>query len=137
VPPVLAATLTPLLEVITDLTQRIHQYDATVRELIRTTYPVAQRLQQPSGVGPLTALAHVLLIEDPRRFAKSCQVGAYFGLVRRLDESSTLTRRSPRVGGRNAKKRAVIAVARKLAVLLHRLWISERAYDPDYRHRAA
>src|SRR5437867_10553488 len=27
-------------------------------------------------------------------------------------------------GGKNAKKRAIIATARKLAVLLHRLWIS-------------
>ena len=29
-----------------------------------------------------------------------------------------------------AKKRAVIAVARKLAVLLHRLWVSGEAYEP-------
>ena len=33
-------------------------------------------------------------------------------------------------GGKNAKKRAVIAVARKLAVLLHRLWVSGEAYEP-------
>ena len=30
----------------------------------------------------------------------------------------------------NAKKRAVIAVARKLAVLLHRLWIAGEVYEP-------
>ena len=33
-------------------------------------------------------------------------------------------------GGKNGKKRAIIAVARKLAVLLHRLWRSEDAYLP-------
>ena len=33
-------------------------------------------------------------------------------------------------GGKNGKKRAVIAVARKLAVLLHRLWISGEVYEP-------
>jgi transposase len=33
-------------------------------------------------------------------------------------------------GGKNAKKRAVIAVARKLAVLLHRLWLSGSTYEP-------
>lgn len=33
-------------------------------------------------------------------------------------------------GGRNAKKRAVVAVARKLAVLLHRLWVTAEAYEP-------
>src|SRR6266480_1592148 len=33
-------------------------------------------------------------------------------------------------GGKNAKKRAVVAVARKLAVLLHRLWMSAEVYEP-------
>lgn len=33
-------------------------------------------------------------------------------------------------GGKNAKKRATVAVARKLAVLLHRLWISGELYEP-------
>jgi len=33
-------------------------------------------------------------------------------------------------GGKSAKKRAVIAVARKLAVLLHRLWVSAKPYEP-------
>ena len=35
-----------------------------------------------------------------------------------------------RGGGKNAKKRAVVAVARKLAVLLHRLWVSGEVYEP-------
>ena len=33
-------------------------------------------------------------------------------------------------GGKNARKRAVVAVARKLAVLLHRLWVSGEVYEP-------
>ena len=33
-------------------------------------------------------------------------------------------------GGKTAKKRAVVAVARKLAVLLHRLWVSGEVYEP-------
>jgi transposase len=33
-------------------------------------------------------------------------------------------------GAKNAKKRAVVAVARKLAVLLHSLWISAEVYEP-------
>ena len=32
--------------------------------------------------------------------------------------------------GGNGKKRAVVAVARKLAVLLHRLWVSGEVYEP-------
>jgi len=35
-------------------------------------------------------------------------------------------------GGKRAKKRAVVAVARKLAVLLHKLWISGEDYHPFY-----
>jgi len=33
-------------------------------------------------------------------------------------------------GGKNGKKRAIIATARKLAVLLHRLWVSGEVYEP-------
>jgi hypothetical protein len=33
-------------------------------------------------------------------------------------------------GGSNAKKRAVVAVARKLAVLLHHLWRTREVYEP-------
>ena len=33
-------------------------------------------------------------------------------------------------GGKNAKKRAAVAVARKLAVLLHRLWVTGELYEP-------
>ena len=35
-----------------------------------------------------------------------------------------------RRGGKNGKKRAVVAVARKLAVVLHRLWVSGQDYEP-------
>jgi transposase len=39
-------------------------------------------------------------------------------------------------GGKNAKKkRVVVAVARKLAVLLHHLWISREVYEPLHNAR--
>jgi transposase len=38
-----------------------------------------------------------------------------------------------RRGGKNAKRRAVVAVARKLAVLLHSLWSTGQPYDPFYK----
>jgi transposase len=41
-------------------------------------------------------------------------------------------------GGKNAKKRAAVAVARKLSVLLHRLWVTGEVYEPLYNtHRRA
>jgi transposase len=174
-PAALHPALAPLVESIAELTRRIAAYDQQVQQLAHT-YPAVQRLQQPSGVGPLTALTYVLLVEDPRRFAHSRAAGPYFGLVPRLDESSDATpqlgiskagdelgrrllvnaahyilgpfgppcdlRRFGEAiaarGGKNAKKRAVVAVARKLAVLLHRLWLSDTPYDPHYQqHRTA
>ena len=40
-------------------------------------------------------------------------------------------------GGKNARKRAVVAVARKLAVLLHRLWVTAEVYEPLRNSQAA
>ena len=40
-------------------------------------------------------------------------------------------------GGKNAKKRAIVAVARKLAVLLHRLWVTAEVYEPLRNSQAA
>jgi transposase len=39
-------------------------------------------------------------------------------------------------GGKSGKKRAIIATARKLAVLLHHLWVSGEVYEPLHNHRA-
>jgi len=169
VPEPLRPALAPLLEVIGDLTKRIRELDRQV-ERMEEKYPEAVHLQQPAGVGPLTALAFVLVVEDPQRFKHSRDVGPFFGLVPKLDDSSdsspqlhitkagdTLVRRylvnaahyilgpfgpdcdlrrygqaiSAR-GGKNAQKRAAVAVARKLAVLLHHLWVSHAAYDADW-----
>ncbi len=40
-------------------------------------------------------------------------------------------------GKKSAKKRAVVAVARKLAVLLHRLWVTAEVYEPLRHNRSA
>jgi transposase len=57
-------------------------------------------------------------------------------------EDSDLRRHGEKIasrgGKKNAKKRAAVAVARKLSVLLHRLWVTGEIYDPLYnahRHR--
>lgn len=53
-------------------------------------------------------------------------------------EDSDLRRHGERIaqrGGKIAKKRAVVAVARKLAVLLHKLWLTSSDYEPLYMSR--
>jgi transposase len=39
-------------------------------------------------------------------------------------------------GGKRAKRRAIVGVARKMAVLLHRLWSTGEVYDPLYNRKA-
>jgi len=40
-------------------------------------------------------------------------------------------------GGKRAKRRALVGMARKLAVLLHRLWVTGEVYEPLYNRKAA
>ncbi len=167
-PEALVPALAPVLETISSLTARVREYDRELEALSRELYPETALLRQVQGVGPLTALAFVLTVEDPTRFETSRSVGAYLGLVpgryqsgdsdpqqriskrgdemtRRLlvscahyvlgpfAEDSDLRRHGEKIaerGGKNAKNRATVAVARKIAVLLHRLWTTGEAYEP-------
>ena len=55
-----------------------------------------------------------------------------------LGEDATMRRwglKLTELGGKRGKKRAIIAVARKLAVLLHDLWTSCEAYEPLHNAR--
>jgi transposase len=66
-------------------------------------------------------------------------VGSAHYILGPFGSDSDLRRHGEKIasrGGKNSKKRAAVAVARKLAVLLHRLWISGEVYDPLYNtHR--
>ena len=60
-------------------------------------------------------------------------VGSAHYILGPFGSDSDLRRHGEKIasrGGKNAKKRAVVAVARKLSVLLHRLWVSGEVYDP-------
>ena len=167
-PDALVPALAPILDTIASLTERIRGYDRELEALSRELHPETTLLRQVQGVGPLTALAFVLTVEDPDRFETSRAVGAYLGLVpgqqqsgesdpqqrisKRGDEmtrrllvscahyvlgpfaqDSDLRRHGEKIagrGGKNAKNRATVAVARKIAVLLHRLWTTGEAYEP-------
>jgi transposase len=168
IPEALWPALEPILKTIGSLTERIREYDRQLQTVCQEHYPETDLLRQVEGVGTLTALTFVLMLEDPYRFEKSRMVGAYLGLVPARDQSgdrdpqrriskegdemlrrlmvgsahyilgpfgsdSDLRRHGLKIaerGGKNAKKRAVVAVARKLSVLLHSLWISAEVYEP-------
>jgi transposase len=125
--------------------------------------PVCQRLMSVPGVGPIVALSYKSTIEDPGRFERAQDAGAYAGLTPRRFQSgerdnkghisragdpmlrsalyeaannllSRVKRPSPlQTWGKalvmsKGAKRARVAVARKLAVLLHRLWQSDTSF---------
>jgi transposase len=66
-------------------------------------------------------------------------VGSAHYILGPFAKDSDLRRHGEKIasrGGKNAKKRAAVAVARKLSVLLHRLWVTGEVYDPLYNtHR--
>ena len=166
--------LLPVVRVTAMLSDCIQEYDKKIEKLAREKYGHTALLRQVKGVGPITALAYVLTLENPNRFVKSRDVGPYLGLVPRQEDSgesqpqlgiskagdtmvrkllvgsaqyilgpfgpdTDLRRYGLRLcerGGKNAKKRAAVAVARKLAVLLHCLWVSGEVYEP-LRHGMA
>jgi transposase len=68
-------------------------------------------------------------------------VGSAHYILGPFGSDSDLRRHGQRIasrGAKNAKKRAVVAVARKLSVLLHRLWVTAEVYEPLYNaHRHA
>lgn len=167
-PPELRPAVHDLIRLIGILTATIHRYERKIRATAGKRYPEVERLQQVAGVGPLTALFFVLVIENPRRFQRCRRVASYIGLVPRRSQSGD---RDPELritkaghsdlrwhlvqaahyilgpfgpdtdlrtwglalvdrGGKNAKKRALIAVARKLSVQLLRLWQTGEDYRP-------
>ena len=168
VPEALKTALDPMFVLIDQLSKTINGYERQVLKLVEQRYPEVERVAQIKGVGALTGLAYVLVLEDAKRFADSRSVGPYLGLTSKKDQSgdsdpqrgitkagdrllrrllvqsahyiqgpfgvdSDLSRHGEKIaarGGKRAKKRATIAVARKLSVLMHRLWVSGETYEP-------
>ena len=173
IPESLRATVEPLLDLIEQFTRQIGRYERAIEKLCQEKYPQTARLRQIKGVGAITALAYVLVLEDPQRFGRSREVGAYVGLTPQLDQSGEqdpqlrITKEGDELlrrllvssahyilgpfgadcdlrtagekilagGGKYARKRAVVAIGRKLSVLLHHLWITGEEYDPLYNRQ--
>ena len=170
IPEELVPALNPLLKSIQIMTDEIRNFEKEIERLCKEEYPETLKMQQIKGVGPITALAFVLTIEDPRRFHKSREVGAYLGMIPKRNQSGEvdpeghITKTGDKYlrrmlvgcahyilgpfgpetslrnwglrlaerGGKGAKHKAAVAVARKLAVLLHKLWVSGDDYHPFY-----
>ena len=80
-----------LLEELAMYDRQLKAAEARLEQYARDNAAVAL-LRTIPGVGIRTAEAVVAYLDDPRRFAKSKQVGSYFGLVPRQDQSGTTNR---------------------------------------------
>jgi transposase len=65
------------------------------RELTKTAvaHPVAQNFLEIPGVGPICALSFLTAIEEPTRFQRNSDVGAYLGMIPRIKQSGQTTKR--------------------------------------------
>ncbi len=127
--------------------------DADMKRLVRAS-DACRRLMTIPGVGPLTALAFTAAIDDPGRFRRSRDLGAYLGLVPRryqsgeIDYAGSISKVGDRrvrtllyeaanvmltrfkgqlklkdwaiaIAGRSNMRKARIALARRLAIIMH------------------
>lgn len=167
IPALLRPACHPLFALLELLDKQITAIEKACRKLIKEKYPIAAKLQRIGGVGEIVALYFVLAVADPSRIRNPRDIGAYFGLVPRKQQSGSsdpqlritkagnsgvrrllvlaahcLISRGKdcalqrwalalcQRGGRNSKKRAIIALARKLAVVMLAIWKSGATYDP-------
>ena len=169
--PTLIAVVEPLLIAREAVAQQIADLDRKVMRLARNDAQVRRFMTTP-GIGPITALCYLATIDDPTRFNKSRNVGAYIGLTTRRYASgetdwtgriskcgdamlrsylfeaanvlltrvakwSALKAWGMRIAKRNGIRKAKVAVARKLAVILHRMWIDGTDFNWSTKEAAA
>ena len=169
--PALVAVVEPLLRAREVIEQQIADLDRKVMRLARSDDQVRRFMTTP-GIGPITALCYLATIDDPTRFNKSRNVGAYVGLTTRRYASgeidwtgriskcgdkllrsylfeaanvlltrvakwSTLKAWGMRIAKRSGIRKAKVAVARKLAVILHRMWIDGTEFQWSSKEAAA
>ena len=169
--PALAAAVEPLLKAREALERQIDDLDRKVLAMARNE-PDVRRFMTVPGVGPITALCYFATIDDPTRFNKSRNVGAYVGLTTRRYASGEIDRTGRiskcgdamlrsylyeaanvlltrvakwsalkawgmRVAKRSSLAKAKVAVARKLAVILHRMWVDGTEFNWSSKEVAA
>ncbi|MBV9824941.1 MAG: IS110 family transposase [Alphaproteobacteria bacterium] len=163
--PVVAALFESLLTMLGTLRERQRDIARQLGRVARQS-GVCRLLMTMPGVGPLTAVSFMTTIEDPHRFRRSQDVGAYLGLTPRRYQSGEvdingriskcgdrLTRKllfeaanvmlsrtsqplalkdwGAAVGRRSGFWKARVALARKLAVILHRMWLDGRSFERE------
>jgi len=78
--PVLRAIADGFIAAHATLCQAADDLDKVVKKKAKA-HPVAHRLMTIRGVGPVNALSFIALVDDPSRFSRTSDVGAFLGLI--------------------------------------------------------
>src|ERR1700758_1613557 len=113
-----------LLELLDRMNPTIEELTAAVEREARKR-PEAMRLMTHPGVGPLTALAYVLVIGTPTRFQRGKQIGTYVGMIPSEDSSAGKQRLGHISKQGNSLLRFLLVEAAQAAVRC----------NPDWRRR--
>jgi transposase len=86
-----APIIRPMLVAWRQLRQQVASFDKAVRILVKSS-PACRHLRGVPGIGVLSVLAYVSMIEDPARFGRSRSVGAHLGLTPKQYQSGEIDR---------------------------------------------
>ena len=124
-----------LLELLDRMNPTIEELTAAVEREARKR-PEALRLMTHPGVGPLTALAYVLIIGTPTRFQRGKQIGTYVGMIP-SEESSGGKQRLGHISKQGSSLlRFLLVEAGQAAARIHPDWRRRYIHLAMRRHKS-
>jgi transposase len=124
-----------LLELLDRMNPTIEELTAAVEREARKRAEV-QRLMTHPGVGPLTALAYVLIIGTPTRFERGKQIGTYVGMIPSEDSSARKQRLGHISKQGNSLLRFLLVEAAQAAARCNPEWRRRYIHLAMRRHRS-
>jgi transposase len=124
-----------LLELLDRMNPTIEELTAAVEREARKR-PAVQRLMTHPGVGPLTALAFVLIIGTPARFQRGKQIGNYVGMIPKENSSAGKQRLGHISKQGNSLLRFLLVEAAQAAARVHPDWRRRYVHLAMRRHRS-
>ncbi len=135
----------------TEALRKVHGVGALTAMTFVLTLGDKHRFERSRDVGPYLGLRprrkqsgdhdpQLGITKAGNRYLRSLLVECANFILGPFGQDSNLRRWGLRLmerGGNRARQRALVALARKLAVLLHRLWVSQAEYQPFYASAAA
>jgi len=123
-----------LLELLDRMNPTIEELTAAVEQEARKRHEVLRLMTHP-GVGPVTALAFVMIIGTPERFPCGKQIGSYVGLIPSEDSSAGRQRLGHISKQGNALLRFLLVEAAQAAVRCDSDWRRRYLYLAMRRER--